>query len=82
MRYILLSLLLTLPVACEDAWVYLSFCSDTCGELCGECHQDSTSIRSRCESFCERECGFHACISFSDGTACGDVFEKSCDGDF
>jgi hypothetical protein len=82
MRCLLLTLLLTFSTACEEATVYLGFCSDTCGDLCGECHEGSTSMRSRCDSFCETECGLHACISISDNAACEDVFEKSCSGDF
>lgn len=82
MRYLLLALLLTIPMACEEARVYLGFCSEACGDLCGDCHEVSDSMRSRCESFCETECGLHACISISDSTACEDVFERSCDGDF
>ena len=53
MRCLLLTLLLTLPMACEEARVYLGFCRDDCGELCGDCHEGSDSMRSRCKSFCE-----------------------------
>jgi hypothetical protein len=82
MRCLLLTLLLILPVACEEVRVNMAFCSNTCGDLCRECHEGSASMRSRCESFCEASCGLHACISISGNTACEDVFEKSCDGDF